>query len=81
VQTITTLLSLVSSSAKKEYEAEVASLIASSMEEAASKLRLIMKSEQQSRRDVETYRAELELETVMYEDAANDVGDSIKIRA
>jgi hypothetical protein len=80
-QTITALLSLVPSSSVERYEAEIASLIASSIEEATLKLRLLMKGEHLSRRDVATSKAELERETLISEAIENDVSDDIKISA
>lgn len=81
VQTITALLSVASSSIEERYESEVASLIASSIEEASLKLRLMMKSEHLLRRDVETSKAESEHETFINEANENDVSYNIKIRA
>jgi hypothetical protein len=81
LQTVTALLSLVSPSTKEDYEAEVASLIASSIEEASIKLRLMMKEEHPRRRDVETYKAELEHGKVTDEAVVGDVSENIKIRA
>lgn len=81
LQTVMALLSLVPSAPVEGYEAEVASIIASSIEEASLTLRLMKEEEHPPRRDIETYKAELECENGAGEVTVDDVSNNIKIRA